>query len=99
MTMNLTGLRLGVLFLALILGAGTGFAQVTASITGRVDDPSSAGIPGTTVTVTSKETGATRTVNSDEVGNYQVLSLLDDTMSRPRRWDSRPPLRPESTSP
>ena len=60
--MDSTRLRSLALFAALTLVAGMGFAQVTASVTGRVDDPSGAGIPGTTVTVTSGETGATRTV-------------------------------------
>lgn len=73
--MNRTGLRLVVLFVVLIFVAGMGFAQVTASMTGRVDDPSGAGVPGTSITVTSKETGAARTVTADEAGNYQILSL------------------------
>ena len=62
--------------IALILGTGSiGFAQGTASMTGRVEDPSEAAVPSTNVTVTSVETGATRTVTSDEAGNYQILSL------------------------
>ena len=50
-------------------------AQVSSSISGRVEDPAGAAIPGTTVAVTSVETGAARTVVSDELGNYRVLSL------------------------
>src|SRR6202521_659885 len=70
--------RLASSFFAMVLvllSSNTGFAQVTASLTGRVEDPSGAGIPETNVTVTSLETGATRTVTSDEGGAYQVLSL------------------------
>ena len=70
--------RLASSFFAMVLvllSRNTGFAQVTASLTGRVEDPSGAGIPETNVTVTSLETGATRTVTSDEGGSYQILSL------------------------
>ena len=51
------------------------FAQVSASISGRVEDPSGAAIPGATVTAISSETGATRTVNTDEAGNFRLLAL------------------------
>src|SRR5713226_1946838 len=74
-TMDSTALRVLALFAALTFAAGMGFAQVTASVTGRVDDPSGAGIPGKNLTITSAETGATRTVATDETGNYQILSL------------------------
>jgi hypothetical protein len=50
-------------------------AQVEASISGKVEDPSGAGIPAATVTVTNLETGATRAVATDETGTYRVLSL------------------------
>src|SRR5260370_17186497 len=59
----------------ILANSNIGFAQVTASMTGRVEDASGATIPETNVTVTSLETGATRTVTSDEGGAYQVLSL------------------------
>src|SRR5262245_39035298 len=55
--------------------AGTIRAQVTASVSGKVEDSSGATVPGVTVTVTSLETGAGRTVRSDEAGTYRVLSL------------------------
>jgi hypothetical protein len=58
-----------------LVSCNLGLAQVTASMTGRVEDASGAAIPETNVTVTSLETGATRTVPSDEAGNYRVLSL------------------------
>ncbi len=50
-------------------------AQVTASVSGRVEDSTGAAVPGANVTVTSAETGATRTLRSDETGSYRVLSL------------------------
>jgi hypothetical protein len=50
-------------------------AQVSAAISGKVVDPTGAGVNGATVTVKSLETGAARSVTSDESGNYAVLSL------------------------
>jgi len=50
-------------------------AQVTGTITGRVEDPSGAPVPAATITVTSLETGATRVVTADQSGNYRALSL------------------------
>ena len=52
-----------------------GFAQMSAALSGKIEDSSNALIPSATVTVTNLETGATRTVTSDEAGNYRVLSL------------------------
>ena len=65
-------------FLAVILAgaiAGPALAQVTATISGRVEDPSGAAIPQATVTVTSLETKAGRTVATDAGGTYRVLAL------------------------
>jgi len=50
-------------------------AQVTAAISGRVEDPSGAGIPGAMVTVKSLETGASRTVTTNDAGDYTVVAL------------------------
>ena len=52
-----------------------GQAQVTASITGNVEDASGAVVREATITVRSQDTGATRTVTTDDSGNYRVLSL------------------------
>src|SRR5215475_2663831 len=52
-----------------------GWAQVTATISGKVEDATGAAVGGAIVTVKSLETGATRTVTTDETGNYRVLSL------------------------
>ena len=51
------------------------WAQVTASITGRVEDATGAGIGGATITVKNLETGATRVVTTSDSGNFRVLSL------------------------
>ena len=59
-----------------LIGLGaSAWAQVTASISGRVQDASGASISGATVSVTSQETGASRTVATDAAGNYQIPAL------------------------
>ena len=50
-------------------------AQVTAAISGIVQDASGAVVSGAVVTVKSLETGASRTVTTDASGNYTVVSL------------------------
>jgi hypothetical protein len=50
-------------------------AQVTAAISGTVEDASGAFVQGATVTVRSLETGASRTVTTDQSGNYTLVSL------------------------
>ena len=68
---------LRMLVLALVLLATGTFttAQVTASISGRIEDSSGASISGAAVTVTNMETGAARIAQADDAGNYLVLSL------------------------
>lgn len=61
--------------LLLLAMSHSSLAQVTASITGRVEDTSGAAIPGVTVTVTSLETGAARTIEADDAGSYRAVSL------------------------
>jgi hypothetical protein len=50
-------------------------AQVSASITGVVSDPSGAPISAATVAAKNLETGAVRIANTDDAGRYLVLSL------------------------
>jgi carboxypeptidase family protein len=61
--------------LLLLTTSNIALAQVTASLSGRIEDASGAAIPEATVAVTSQETGVTRTVAADAAGNYRVLSL------------------------
>jgi hypothetical protein len=61
------------LFLA--LGAGSLFAQATATISGRVVDQAGAVLPGATVSVTNTGTGATRETVSNAEGLYIVPAL------------------------
>ena len=48
---------------------------MSASISGRVEDATGAGIAGAAVTVKSLESGASRSVTADEAGNYRIASL------------------------
>lgn len=64
--------------LALLVFAGLPMAsraQVSASITGHVEDATGAAVQQATITVKSQETGATRTVMTDDSGDFRVLSL------------------------
>jgi hypothetical protein len=67
------GLVLGMAFVAGSLQ--TVSAQVTAAISGRVEDATGAAVGGATVTVKSLETSAIRTATTDESGNYRILSI------------------------
>ncbi|MBI2818964.1 MAG: carboxypeptidase regulatory-like domain-containing protein, partial [Acidobacteria bacterium] len=59
----------------LVASPGSAWAQVAATISGRVEDASGGAVPGVTVTVRNLETGATRVGTTDEVGNFRALSL------------------------
>jgi carboxypeptidase family protein len=61
--------------LLIVLASHVVWAQVTASITGRIEDASGAAVPGASITVTSLETGGARTAISDESGSYRILQL------------------------
>jgi hypothetical protein len=57
------------------LMASPAWGQVSASISGKVEDPSGSPVSGVSVTVTSQETGASRTAVTNAAGRYSVLSL------------------------
>ncbi len=69
------GQRRWIMGLALFALPALGLAQVPASISGKVEDPSGVGVMGATVTVKSLETGATRVVTTDDMGTFRALSL------------------------
>jgi len=50
-------------------------AQVTASINGRITDPSGGAVSAASVSVQDTETGASRTATSETDGSYLVLAL------------------------
>ena len=68
------------LFLAAVLAvffcsASTGRAQVTASLSGRVMDPSGAVVSGATVTAINTETGEKRSTVTDDAGHYWIPAV------------------------
>jgi hypothetical protein len=62
-------------------GAVAALAQATATaeLRGTVTDPNGSALAGATVTATDNNKGVTRTVTSDEEGNYVILSLPPST--------------------
>jgi hypothetical protein len=59
-----------------LTASNSALAQVsTAAMSGSVQDSSGAAVASAAVTVTNLETGAVRTVTTDESGHYEVLSL------------------------
>jgi hypothetical protein len=61
--------------LTLFAATGLARAQATAELSGRVTDESGAVLPGVTVTATQSDTGASRTVVTDETGTYLMPNL------------------------
>ena len=66
-----------VLFYALALAAAAPVAaqQMESRIAGKITDASGAVLPGVTVTITATQTGAVRTVVTDNDGRYIVTNL------------------------
>ncbi len=58
-----------------LLASAPAWAQATAELSGRVTDESSAVLPGVTVTATQTATGFTRTVTTDDAGNWVMPNL------------------------
>lgn len=54
---------------------GFAHAQVTAAISGKIEDPSGAGIGGVAVTIKNLETGAARSVTTGDSGDFHAASL------------------------
>ena len=68
-----------VVALVVALGSSPAFAQGFTAVTGVVNDPTGAVIPGVEVTVTNAATGATRLVVTNETGTYFVSQLPPGT--------------------
>jgi hypothetical protein len=73
--MNTPTGRLIIVVLALAGLGAPAHAQIAAAISGRVTDPTGAAVSGAMVTVKSLETGASRTVTTNDAGEYTVLAL------------------------
>ena len=66
---------LNLVALVLVASLAPVYAQVTAAISGHVEDGSGSGVSDAIVTVKSVETGGVRSVMTDAAGNFRVLSL------------------------
>src|SRR5467141_732327 len=64
-----------VIFLVALL-ASSGRAQAEASLWGFVSDTSGAGIAGAAVKITNLETGAERSLMTDDAGRFNAPSLV-----------------------
>jgi len=60
---------------AAVLVSSTVFAAETATVFGKVTDPSGAALPGATVTAHNVDTGVARTVTTGADGTYRVPAL------------------------
>ncbi len=65
----------GPVTILLLAVCGLAHAQVTATISGKIEDPTGMGVDAAVVTVTSVETGAVRTVTTDQTGVFTIPSL------------------------
>ena len=72
-TLILTLLLAGMEFLSATPATAQG--ETTTAILGQVTDISGAAVPGATVTVTNRDTGLRRSVNSDEEGRFDFPQL------------------------
>src|SRR5262249_21132347 len=62
-------------WLIILLAGITAWAQGTAQLSGTVQDPSGAVLPGVEVSATQTATGAKRTTVTDETGSYVLPNL------------------------
>jgi hypothetical protein len=67
-------LRIGALLLLCLLSIPV-VAQVSATLSGRVTDPTGAVVPGATVTAKDTDTGLSRTSITDAAGRYELPAL------------------------
>ncbi len=65
----------------LLLSASFTHAQTTAQLTGTVQDPSGAMVPGAEITLTDQSTGLLRVVQTNRQGLYAFPSLVPGTYS------------------
>ena len=65
------------ILLAILVFTTSGFAQSgpAGSLTGSVQDPNGAHLPGVSVTVRSDTTGASRSVTTDSEGRWTIPGL------------------------
>ena len=68
-------LFLCIFLLSILIASKYAPAQVAASLSGSITDPSGAAVPEAAVTVTNVNTGMARSVTTGGAGRYQMLSL------------------------
>lgn len=69
------GCPLALLIIFLLILPLRSFAQVSATLSGTVTDPSGGVVAGAEITVSNLETGAVRTTTTGEGGRYEVFAL------------------------
>jgi hypothetical protein len=73
--MRLSIVRLSVIVCLWWLCSVSAGAQVSATLSGRVTDPTGAAVSGVAVTANDLDTGVSRTVVTNQVGLYQLVAL------------------------
>ena len=68
-------LRAFVALCLLAISSSVAWAQFSANVSGSVQDPTGASVPGATVTLTNTATSETSTTKTDASGNYRFVSL------------------------
>jgi len=68
-------LRFAGILACVLLTVLPAFSQVTAAISGRIEDASGAPVRGASVTLKNLETGATRNLTTGDSGDYSAVSL------------------------
>ena len=69
-------LSIAFIFTLVLLGTSSAFAQThRGSVRGTVSDPNGAVVPGIRITLTDIATGAVRTTDSDDDGNYAFVAV------------------------
>lgn len=67
---------MGKLALLLLLGASAAFGQANFStISGKIEDPSHAPVNSARISITSKDTGAVRSVTANDDGLYEAVNI------------------------
>src|SRR5579863_6686264 len=61
--------------LAVLFLTGVAAQAQTGSIAGTIQDPSNAGVPGATVTVTNQATASVRKTTTSDTGTYSIPDL------------------------
>lgn len=72
---RMTAVAMVVALAVTLAASGVSAQATTANLNGRATDPTGAVIPGAQISVRNIATGATRSTNSDESGEYQFIGL------------------------